>query len=77
MACNAPTLAYGVDWTPELAETSKVQMTLKWTEPPLDAGLVDGCHLTGYKLYMSRDNGGTYSEIDAAFVRDKQNLQQH
>jgi hypothetical protein len=52
-------------------------MTLKWIEPPLDAGLVDGCHLTGYKLYMSRDNGGTYSEIDAAFVRDKQNLQQH
>jgi hypothetical protein len=39
--------------------------------------LVDGCHLTGYILYLSRDGGVTFAEIDSALVRDQPNLHTH
>jgi hypothetical protein len=77
MACSSLALADGVDWAPLLVSTSSTQMTLSWPDVPAATPPVDGCHITGYQLYMSGDDGATYSEIDSALVRDKPNLHQH
>ena len=52
-------------------------MTIEWSAPKQTTGPVDGCHITGYRLHLSRDGGATFAEIDTAEVRDKQNLQSH
>lgn len=77
MACSSLALLDGVDWAPRLVSTSSTQMTLSWPDVPAVTPPVDGCHITGYKLFMSGDNGATFNEIDSGLVRDKPNLHQH
>jgi hypothetical protein len=76
-ACSVPRLATGADWTPVLLSTTKTQLTLEWPEPALAPRPVGGCHITSYRLYLSRDDGLTFAEVDAAEVRDKQSLHAH
>jgi len=77
MACSPPSLVAGVDWAPRLVGTSSAQMTVSWPDVPASEMPADGCHITGYKMYMSGDSGATYAEIDSTLVRDKPNLHQH
>lgn len=80
MACSPPTLPDGVGWDAALVSTSASGMTISWPEPQTSLSsvpLVAGCEITGYILYMSRDSGVTYAEIDTASVRGKPNLHEH
>jgi len=73
-ACSAPTIPYGAEWKLSLVSTSSSSMTISWAEPRQAFGPAAGCRISGYRLYMSRDGGIVFTEIDAAEVRDKPNL---
>jgi hypothetical protein len=76
-ACSAPALPRGAEWSLSLISTSSTSMTIAWAEPRQAVGPAAGCQITGYRLHMSSDGGVTYSEVDAAEVRDRPNLHQH
>jgi hypothetical protein len=76
-ACAPPALKAGAEWRPSLVVTSASTMTLAWEEPRQPAGPAVGCSITGYRLYLSSDNGVTDAEVDAAQVRDKPTLHEH
>jgi hypothetical protein len=76
-ACAAPSISTGVGWAPALVSTSATSMTIQWPVPPQATQPVEGCHITGYALYLSRDDGASFTEIDSAQVTDRPNLHEH
>ena len=76
-ACAVPSLSVGVVWRPALISTSSTGMTIEWPVPPQQSLPVEGCHITGYALHLSRDAGATFTEIDPGQVRDRPNLHEH
>lgn len=76
-ACAVPSLSVGVVWSPALVSTSSTSMTIEWPVPPQNSLPVEGCHITGYALYLSGDAGASFTEIDSAQVRDHPNLHEH
>ena len=76
-ACAAPGLSVGVAWSPALVSTSSTSMTIEWPVPPQNSLPEEGCHISGYALYLSRDVGASFSEIDSVQVRDRPNLHEH
>lgn len=76
-ACAAPALPVGAEWLPEVTATTTTSISLRWLSPAARIPLSQGCHLTGYRVYMSRDAGATFSEIDSAAVAGKPDLHSH
>ena len=76
-ACSAPGISQGSQWSLTLLSTSSASVTIGWDEPRQLSGPSAGCHISGYRLFMSRDGGVTYAEIDASQVREKANLREH
>lgn len=76
-ACAAPSLPTGVEWRPLVVSTSITGVSLAWSSPASRAPLAQGCQISGYKLYMSKDLGVTFVEIDAAQVTGDPNKDSH
>jgi hypothetical protein len=76
-ACAAPSLPPGVEWRPSVTSTATTSISLAWTSPASRAGLVQGCQVTGYRLYKSSDSGASFSEIDASQVSGDPNKHAH
>jgi hypothetical protein len=65
-ACAAPSLSEGVGWGLDLVSTSSISMTIEWPVPPQAEIPKEGCHIVGYVLHLSRDDGATFEEIDSS-----------